>query len=159
MTDEPQAFRRLMEDLARSSGQRVLFTEDGTACTVVLGGDIELNLVYRPATGQVVTFAEVCPFLPTADDEGRARLLLEMNWQWRDTCGFTLSVDGGTGRLMIADRRTLRRFPSDGALGAYLTRAATLVKEIRQGLAEFDELAMAAADGRLEAALEEETEN
>ena len=143
MNEEKISFADMMSDLQASAGMKFIHAEGTTDWTVpVEGGAVEVNVSLRP-TGQVVTFAEVCPFIPSPDDAGRARMLLEMNWRWKESRGFTISVDDETDRLMIADRRPARGFASAEALGNYLFGAAELVKELRDTRADFEDLALA----------------
>lgn len=130
-------FHVLMSELPRFVDGTVRHEPDSNEWTVTIG-PVELIVAYRESTGRVLTVADVAPFLPTLDDERRARALLTMNWQWRGSAGFTISVDGQAGRLTVADSRRADRIVSSAAMGSYLERAAALVTDLREALDEFE---------------------
>jgi len=137
MTNGVEEFQALMSELPRFLEGNVRKEPETNEWTVTLGS-VELIVAYREATGRVLTIADVAPFGSTLDDERRARALLAMNWQWRGSDGFTISVDPQAVRLTVADNRRADRIASPSAMGAYLGRAAMLVQELRDALEEFE---------------------
>jgi len=145
-------FLQMLDDLIRETGLKPVATDDPNTCILPLeGGAVEVNVSYRPATSLVVTSAVVGPFLPSVDEEGRARTLLELNWQWAESRGFTVAVDDATASLIVVDRRPALRFVSPDSIWNYLVSAAELVRGIRAGIVEFEECAERLAEEAAEA--------
>lgn len=147
MTDDRKYFHDLMTDFGRASGivsEHVEGTDDWIV--PIEGGIVKLNVSYRAATGLVIVSSMVSPLAPSVDPAGRARALLEMNWQWKESRGFTIAIDDAANALIVVDRRAARRFANPGELGAYFEQACEVVRELRLGRADFEMLSRCMAE-------------
>ena len=114
-------FSQLLRDLARRAGvpETQSISEDGQV--LIFEPNLEVSISYSARKGLVLLS---CPLGELDIDEPAEtyRSLLEANLFWLETDGATVSLDGLTNRVFLADQRAL---------------ALTSVEELEQWLNEF----------------------
>lgn len=99
---------------------------------VPLAGGLTMHLGYREDMDQVIAFARLGELKAGEGFETVAACLLSANAYWRDTRGFTISLDPDTGALMLHDRRPADYFAAPEDVLAYADRLETVSRELSE---------------------------
>ena len=113
---------------------------------VPLASGLTMHVGYREDLDQVIAFARLGELEAGEGFETVAACLLSANAYWRDTRGFTISLDPDTGALMLHDRRSAEYFAAPEELRAYADRLETVARELNEQMMQLlEELDLATA--------------
>ena len=117
---------------------------------VPLASGLTMHIGYRDDLDQVVAFARFGELEAGEGFETIAACLLSANAYWRNTQGFTISLDPDTGALMLHERRSAEYFTAPEEIRAYADRLDTVARELReqmmQLLEDLDQLSAAQSE-------------
>ena len=126
-------FKEALESLSRTVGREL--TIDENHCSLVVDGNVVVNLELLEESETVVAWAAVGTLPDDGQTYERASRLLAMNEPDGGTRGFTLAMDGRNRMLVAHDRRAEDLFVTAEVLAGWIDDLVSLVKRIRSDFA------------------------
>jgi len=127
--DAYEQFCAVLSEFGRSLGEDLKFDPEDMTCTFLIDDEVPVNLVYLPASEQVVAWTSLGGLPEDGYAAARARRLLEMNNLWRATHGFTVSLSDDDRRALVHDRRAVTTLWSADLLATWVDDLVSLVSE------------------------------
>lgn len=118
-------------------GDQSLVLDEAGACAFRFGENGDLGHFQLLADSEAVVLWATVGFLPP-DNLSPLRIVRLLQFQdlGQDAEGFTLGSEPGTGRVIIAARRTVEEIEDSSVLAGWVDRLTTAVRSVRTSLVD-----------------------
>lgn len=140
--DNPMNVKDLFENANKLRGIDAFSLDENNTCSIMVGSDLAVHLVYFEKTKEILTFA-IVGVEPT---EGKAiiyQAVLNAMFMFRGTQGSTISLDDETHQFYLSRRDRLAVFDAEAFL-AMIDVFAEVACKWRKTLLEFSPIAIEA---------------